>query len=85
MIKTQIQFPDELYRRIKRFAQEREWSLAETLRRGAELVMEVYPPSPSPAPWSPPHSSQAGWQGLTPEELRNLALKEMEPALPPAR
>ena len=30
MIKTQIQLPDELYRRVKAFAEQREWSLAET-------------------------------------------------------
>ena len=39
MIKTQIQFPDGLYRRLKRLAEEQEWSVAETLRRGAELLL----------------------------------------------
>ena len=42
MIKTQIQVPEDLYREIKSFAQARECSLAETFRRGAELLLEVY-------------------------------------------
>ena len=43
MIRTQIQLPDEMYRDLKRLAEEREWSLAETLRRGAELLLQCYP------------------------------------------
>jgi predicted transcriptional regulator len=39
MIKTQIQLPDGLYRQLKHLASEREWSLAETLRRAAELYL----------------------------------------------
>ncbi|MFM8378842.1 MAG: ribbon-helix-helix protein, CopG family, partial [Planctomycetia bacterium] len=43
MIKTQIQIPDDLYRRVKRLAESQEWSLAETLRRAAELLLAVRP------------------------------------------
>ena len=43
MVKTQIQVPDELYGRIKQLATEQEWSLAETLRRGAELLLANRP------------------------------------------
>jgi hypothetical protein len=43
MIKTQIQIPDDLYRRVKRLAESQEWSLAETLRRAAELLLSVRP------------------------------------------
>jgi hypothetical protein len=39
MIKTQIQLPDTLYRQLKNLASDREWSLAETLRRAAELFL----------------------------------------------
>ena len=46
MVKTQIQIPDDLYRRVKRLAEAQEWSLAETLRRGAELLL-VTRPTPS--------------------------------------
>jgi len=43
MIKTQVQIPDELYRNAKRIAKEREWSLAEVMRRGLEYMSKAYP------------------------------------------
>ena len=45
MTRTQIQLPDELHRRAKRFSAEREISLAEITRRGIELFLERFPPS----------------------------------------
>lgn len=82
MTKTQIQLPEDLYRQLKRFSKDREWSLAETFRRGAELILEVYPSDPLPSrEWSPPKSSEVGWRGLTAEELRDLAFEDAEPAL----
>jgi hypothetical protein len=38
-----IQLPDELYRRAKQFAAEREMSLAEVAKRGLELLLDHYP------------------------------------------
>lgn len=38
MIKTQIQVPKEQYDALRRFAREREWFMAETFRRGTELL-----------------------------------------------
>jgi hypothetical protein len=62
MIKTQIQFPDDLYRRVKRLAESQEWSLAETLRRAAELLLAVRSPGSSVdrATWrlDPPANTQ---------------------------
>jgi hypothetical protein len=83
MTKTQIQVPEELFREIKSFAKAREWSLAETFRRGAELLLEVYDADPvSPAtPWTPPVSAAVGWQGLSPEQLRAAAFQDAEPIL----
>ncbi|MFT4587526.1 MAG: hypothetical protein ACI9VS_002783 [Candidatus Binatia bacterium] len=43
MIRTQIQLPDELYKRAKRLGAERELSLAEMTRRGLELFISRYP------------------------------------------
>ena len=43
MTRMQIQLPDELYQRAKRFAAKRELSLAELTRRGLELFLERYP------------------------------------------
>ncbi|MFM7289973.1 MAG: hypothetical protein ACKO6B_01930 [Planctomycetia bacterium] len=54
MIKTQIQIPEELYQRVKRLAEAQEWSLAETLRRAAELFLAVRP--------TPPPSSRKAWR-----------------------
>jgi hypothetical protein len=43
MIKTQVRLPDWLYRELKRVASEKEWSFAETVRRGAEYIVSVNP------------------------------------------
>ncbi len=62
MIKTQIQIPDDLYRRVKRLAESQEWSLAETLRRAAELLLAVRSPGTEHnlVPWQlePPANTQ---------------------------
>jgi hypothetical protein len=64
MIKTQIQLPDELYREIKRVAREREMSLAEVLRRGAEHMTQVYPPLDNPKEeWTLPGPFSLGTKG----------------------
>jgi hypothetical protein len=83
MKKTQIQVPEDLYREIKAFAQAREWSLAETFRRGAELLLEVYDwqPQPPSVPWEPPASHEVGWQDLSPEQLRDVTWLDVEPTL----
>lgn len=83
MIKTQIQVPEGLLREIKSFSKAREWSLAETFRRGAELLLEVYDGDPSPAKsaWTPPSSSSIGWRGLSPEQLREQAFQDADPIL----
>ncbi len=44
MVRTQIQLPDDLYTRAKRFAEAREMSLAEVARRGIETLLDQYPP-----------------------------------------
>lgn len=80
MVKTQIQVPEELFRDVKSFAKAREWSLAETFRRGAELLLEVYDGSPQDSAWSPPVSTKVGWQGLSPAQLKELALRDADPS-----
>ena len=78
MTKTQIQVPEELFGEIKQFAQRREWSLAETFRRGAELLLETYAEDTPPASQAcqPPTSRRVGWKGLTAEQLHDLAFDE---------
>ncbi len=88
MIKTQIQLPDDLYHALKRVAAEKEWSLAETLRRGAEQLLQQFPPPPpgAPAPdpqtWQPPSSTTCGWHGLSAEQLKDAHWQDVEPRLP---
>jgi len=39
MTRTQVQFPDPLYKKLKKTAEKRDWSLAEILRRAAEAYL----------------------------------------------
>lgn len=83
MTKTQIQVPEELLRELRHFAKQREWSLAETFRRGAELLLQVYPepPQADKAEWAPPTSSKVGWKGLSAAQLREAAFADSDPRL----
>ena len=55
MVRTEIQLPDELYRELEALAQEKEWSLAEIIRRAAEQLLQSYPERRSPkAEWKLP-------------------------------
>lgn len=83
MTKTQIQVPEELFRELRTFAKQREWSLAETFRRGAELLLQVYPEQPAPqaTTWTPPTSSKVGWKGLSAGQLRDAAFADADPHL----
>ncbi len=85
MTKTQIQVPEELFRRVRAFAKKREWSLAETFRRGAELLLQIYPEDqPASGHWSPPTSSEVGWRGLDAPALRDAAFADLDPLFNPA-
>ncbi|NBB78666.1 MAG: hypothetical protein GVY36_04375 [Verrucomicrobia bacterium] len=57
--------------------------MAETFRRGAELLLEVYPPHPGPVAqtWTPPSSADVGWNDLNPAELKNCVEDDREPEL----
>lgn len=83
MIKTQIQVPEKQYQALREFAAEREWSMAETFRRGAELLLEVYPRQnlENRGQWQPPSSGTVGWKGLDPVALKGLVLYDSEPVL----
>lgn len=48
MIRTQIQFPDPLYRRLKEIAEQQDWSLSEVMRKAAEHFVERFPQSDQP-------------------------------------
>ena len=77
MVRTQIQLPDELYRRLKKLAGEKEWSLAETLRRGAELLLRSYPSEPE-RDWELPEPMALGAFEAPVERWRALAYEPDE-------
>ncbi len=54
MIKTQIHLPDQLYHQAKAIAAQREWSLAEVVRRGIEYMTVVYPVMEAASEWKMP-------------------------------
>lgn len=55
MVRTQIQFPDPLYHRLKEIAAERDWSLAEVIRLSAEHFVSRFPKSAvTPSTWQFP-------------------------------
>ncbi len=55
MIRTQIQFPDPLYRRLKEIAQEQDWSLSEVVRKATEHFVSRFPKDVAPrASWQFP-------------------------------
>lgn len=73
MIRTQVQIPDELYEKAKRFSREREVSLAEVVRRGLELFLDRYPAPRTPAePWVLPTFDGGGIQ-VPLEDLKQFA------------
>jgi hypothetical protein len=53
MIRTQIQFPDPLYRRLKEIAEQKDWSLSEVMRKAAEHFVERFPAT---------ETNHEGWQ-----------------------
>lgn len=84
MIKTQIQVPEKQYQALREFATEREWSMAETFRRGAELLLEMYPRETrgKGKVWVPPGSDKVGWKGLDANALKEILQNEAEPGFP---
>ena len=76
MIKTQVQFPDHLYREAKRVAEEYEMSFAEVVRRGLEQVIKAHPPNRPPIKeWSLPKPRSMG-KPLLPENEWDLAHRD---------
>lgn len=74
MIRTQIQLPDRLHRRLKAVAECEETSLADVIRRAGECFLAVHPEmGGAPQTWSPPKAADMG-RLLAPESnWRELA------------
>ncbi|MGD7652919.1 MAG: hypothetical protein ACQCXQ_06870 [Verrucomicrobiales bacterium] len=73
MIKTQVQIPDELYRKAKQIAKEREWSLAEVMRRGLEYMARTHPPASATEANLPVLKEEAFSENFDQLDFRSLA------------
>ena len=54
MQRTQIQLPEPLLRQVKQIAEDRDWSVAELVRRGIEAYVQTFPASTTKASWTMP-------------------------------
>ena len=71
MTRTQIQFPDPLYKRLKQIAEHQDWSLSEVMRKAAEQFVTRFPTEPQPkAAWSFPTLDCGGDFLTDPASLR---------------
>ncbi len=75
MVRTQIQLPEKLYRKLKRLAKLQETSLAEVLRRAGEREVAAHPEiDEAPDVWEPPEPRELGIRSDVPvEQWRLLA------------
>ncbi len=48
MTRTQIQFPEPLYQRLKEIAEQQDWSLSEVMRKAAEHFVTRFPEGTKP-------------------------------------
>jgi hypothetical protein len=82
MIKTQVQVPDELYRKAKALAKAKEWSLAEVFRRGLEYITTVNDPDRVEKNWKLPVLKEEQFvDGFDDLDLKALVAEEMERGL----
>lgn len=72
MVRTQIQLPDETYRKLKNLCQHREWTMTEAIRRAAEQLLETHP-AVGQLDWAPPAARPLGAFLADPAEWRELA------------
>jgi len=79
MIRTQIQLPEPLFNRLKRIADERDWSFAELVRRGMESYASTFPNTPAkPEQWSFPvlRGSGGHLRDISESPAESLAIEE---------
>jgi predicted transcriptional regulator len=77
MRKTQIELPDALYSRAKRFADAQEMSLGEVARRSLEQFLDRQPgAAPRNKNWRLPIVDAGGPIALTADELKEITLNE---------
>ena len=71
MTRTQIQLPEPLFRRLKGIAKQRDWSVAELIRRGMENYVQTCPePSEEETSWEMPVLRKSGGHLIDPASVR---------------
>lgn len=71
MFRTQIQLPEPLFIQARRIAAQRDWSLAEFVRRGLEAYVQTCPESTdAAAPWTLPVLRGSGGHLIDPATVR---------------
>ena len=71
MTRTQIQFPEPLYQRLKEIAEQHDWSLSEVMRKAAEHFVTRFPEGPKPKNvWQFPTLDCGGDFLVDPAQLR---------------
>lgn len=71
MLRAQIQLPEPLFNQIKRIAAQRDWSLAEFVRRGMEAYLQTCPePANTGGQWALPVLRGSGGHLLDPASVR---------------
>ncbi len=79
MIRTQVQLPEPLYQQVRALAERQDWSLAEAIRRGAELLVNSFPrEATAPGTWSLPEALPLGEFSAPVDSWRELA-QERDP------
>jgi hypothetical protein len=74
MKRTQIQFPDPLYQRIKEVAVLNDWALADVVRRAVELYVDRFPDASEAAKsWSFPTLDLGGDFLVDPKDVHSEA------------
>jgi plasmid stability protein len=76
--------PVETLATLQAFACKRNWTMEDTLRRGADLLLQKYPDPQSKREeaWEPPTSDEVGWKGCTAKQLREAVFADGDPKLP---
>lgn len=82
MKRTQIQFPEALYREVQRVAALEEWSIAEVIRRGVEQIVRSYPPIKHREAFRLPAPIASQLLVTNPECLRDLIRSDHEGVIP---
>lgn len=71
MLRTQIQLPEPLFNQLKQIAAQRDWSVAELVRRGMEVYVQTFAaPGATPEEWTLPLLRGSGGHLVDPASIK---------------